>query len=138
MPELIPLPRISRRAPVQVVESDAEVFPRRECFCCDDRGIVNHRWIVELIPDWRDGDIPQLCQRRGCHGRKVGQNFHRFGTEIAARLHQDIDPELCQQLHDRGFRQWQNDCRLWQQQNSPSRSAENYQKLMGMSKEVGF
>lgn len=130
------LPRIVRRAPVQVVESDAVVFPRRECFCCDDRGLVAHRWIIQLIPDWQEGDVPQLCQRRGCHGRKFGESYRRYPPEVAARIHDDISPDLCQQLHDRGFRDWQEDCRAWQQMHSPMQI--NHQKLKQLTQEVGF
>lgn len=125
------LPRIARRVPKL---PDAEIFPEKQCFCCDNRGIVAHRWIKILTPDYQEGDIPQICQRPGCKGIYTGDGYYHFGDNVRFAVAWDVSPELCDYLHNLGYCQWQEDREAWHQQlkADPDLPKKNYQRIRQM------
>lgn len=130
------LPRIPRRVPKPV---EKELFPEKQCFCCDNRGIVAHRWILMLTPDYQEGDIPQACQRPGCKGIWTGDGFQTFGDSVRFGIAWDVSAELCDYLHNLGHCQWQEDKEAWNRQlkENPNLEQENYLNLKKLTEVIG-
>lgn len=87
-------------------------FPKYHCFCCRDRGIVHHRWILVLaehhgvtLPDF-----PQLCQANHCRGRYMDGAYYRLDP---LNLLRDIDPVVCDYFHRLGLEEWEHDCQAF-------------------------
>lgn len=99
LPQLPPLPICS---PQETGPEGSEIFyPKWECFCCRDSGIVDPHLARLVVPEYNHTrDRLPLCQMPGCSA------FKNWDSLTIENLDTRFTPSICQQLDQINREDW--------------------------------
>jgi hypothetical protein len=90
--------------PKAVSTDRAIYFPRWDCFCCSDTGVVTPLNMAKMAPGYHLTTHPMVaCVRKGCY------------TQAPKCAEDWIGPDDCEELHQTCRQEWLDTVRYWKE-----------------------